>query len=85
MKFRKKPVVVEAIQWGPDNTNEILRFTGYSAELIEHLGCANQLYIPTLEGGHTASLYDWIIKGIKGEFYPCKSDIFEQTYERLES
>ena len=77
-KYKKKPVVVEAIQWTGDNTAEIMRWAGDKAYFRD------TLCIRTLEGDHRASVGDYIIKGIKGEFYPCKSDIFEKTYELVE-
>lgn len=77
-KYRKKPVIVEAVQWTGNNYDEICEFcTGI---LIDPVG-DGKLKIPTLEGDHIASIGDYIIKGVKGEFYPCKHDIFEQTYE----
>lgn len=78
-KYRKKPIVIEAVQWTGGNVNEIRQFTGVGATL--HSG---ELLIETLEGRLHASYNDWIIKGVKGEFYPCKPDIFEQTYEKVE-
>lgn len=82
MEFRKKPVVIEAMQYTGDNFNLIRQFVGNDTPL-HHLG-DGKLFIDTLEGGHEASVNDWIIKGVKGEFYPCKPDIFEQTYEPVE-
>ena len=80
MKYYKKPVVVEAVQWTGENMAEICFFTGIcGGELIKD----GELYIKTLEGVHHASIGDYIIKGIKGEFYPCKPDIFEKTYEMV--
>ena len=91
MKFRKKPVVVEAIKWTGDDLLELSNFIGpiqeansldqdfalyHAAMLVD-----SELYISTLEGKYKASIGDWIIKGVKGEFYPCKPDIFEMTYE----
>lgn len=91
MKFRKKPVVVEAIQWTGDNLLEIIRHTGQHAsathmkwEEYEDLVRREGLKIFTLEGSHMATVGDWIIKGVKGECYPCKPDIFEATYEVAE-
>ena len=78
-KYRKKPVVIEAIQYNGDNYNEISNFTGNKSLL--GLKQSNEIIINTLEGNMIASVGDYIIKGIKGEFYPCKPDIFEQTYE----
>lgn len=77
-KYRKKPVVIEAIQWTGHNISDICKFTDRD---VNHLIAGGQLYIATLEGVHHASVGDFIIKGVKGEFYPCKPDIFAQTYE----
>lgn len=77
MKFRKKPVTVEAIQWDGNNTEEIGEFM----DGIHWAMSGGNPVIPTLEGDMVVSLNDWIIKGVKGEFYPCKPDIFETTYE----
>jgi hypothetical protein len=92
MKFRKKPVVIEAMQFreGKDYPIDI----DYDLALAEWLS-ANQgdrvckrtdagIVIPTLEGEHLASPGDWIIRGVKGEIYPCKPDIFYATYEIAE-
>lgn len=98
MKFRKKPVVIEALQLSWATWGEMCDFVG-----VGHLaegrpeGCwvtktgqgtnrptdEMDLWIPTLEGLHLAREYDWIIKGIKGELYSCKPDIFEATYEHV--
>jgi len=78
-KYRKKPVVISAIQWNGNNRNEVINFVGRSA-VFDRTG----LYIITLEGEMFASLGDYIIKGVDGEFYPCKSDIFRKTYELVE-
>ena len=77
-KFRKKPVVIEAVQFH-GNFDELEEFVGGDAEFRD-----GELVIATLEGPLHASINDWIIKGIKGEFYPCKPDIFEATYEPAE-
>jgi len=77
MRFRKKPVVIEAIQWTGDNNSEVMDFMGQSWVNMN----PDILTIPTLEGSISASKGDWIIRGVKGEFYPCKPDILEQTYE----
>ena len=80
MKFRKKPVVIEAIQFTDetrDRCNNFVRCN--SVALIEDGKPA--LQIQTLEGVMIARLGDWIIKGVKGEFYPIKPDIFAETYE----
>lgn len=82
-QYRKKPVVIEARQFTGDNLSEFLQWAvGMSKENAD--GCATMrlpLVIPTLEGEMTADIGDWIICGVKGEFYPCKPDIFEASYE----
>ena len=80
MKYRKKPVVIEAVQWTGNNLPDIISFAKKAIDKWD----GTDLYINTLEGTMTASVNDYIIKGIKGEFYPCKPDIFEQTYEPAE-
>jgi hypothetical protein len=77
MKYRKKPVVIEAIKF--DGTLCSLESFAIP-EVSQELG-SNAAQIPTLEGVMTAEKGDWIIKGVKGEFYPCKPDIFAATYE----
>lgn len=90
-KYRKKPVVVEAKQWIGTNLQEIIAFTGrhesardWTWEEFETIVATEGLKIFTLEGPLKASIGDYIIKGVKGEFYPCKPDIFEATYEPVE-
>lgn len=76
--YRKKPVVVEAVRWTGENHGEMCEFIDPEVfEIIPHIG----LVIHTLEGDHHASPGDYIIKGVNGEFYPCKPDVFEKTYE----
>lgn len=77
-KFKKKPVIIEAIQWNGENLSEINEFIKNEVENHESV-----LIIPTLEGDMYASLNDYIIKGVNGEFYPCKPDIFDKTYEEV--
>jgi hypothetical protein len=81
VRYRKKPVVVEAIQW---TGQDISDFVGYDP--FDSTDCTRlpKLFINTLEGSMEASMGDYIIKGIKGEFYPCKPDIFDLTYEKAE-
>ena len=81
-KYRKKPVVIEAIQYkGEDNIQDIFLWfeENNSRELIFLEN--EKLFIKTLEGDHQVNIGDYIIKGVQSEFYPCKPDIFEQTYE----
>ena len=85
-KFRKKPVVIEAMQFvgGKDSANEIQNWAiKHDTIIIWHFN-HDRLGIPTLEGNMSALVDDWIIKGVKGEFYPCKPDIFESTYDEVD-
>lgn len=82
MKYRKKPVVIEAVKFdgSEESAQEIDMFVGQHIE-----ACDGGLLISTLEGTYRAVPGDWIIKGVKGEFYPpCKPDIFAMTYESVE-
>ena len=93
--FRKKPITIEAVQWTGDNLFEVITFTdglppdkdsmfaGMTWEQYEDRVKREGLKIYTLEGAMLANIGDWIIKGIKGEYYPCKPDIFEATYEKV--
>ena len=81
-RWRKRPVEIDAMQTGPDTAHDALlwvRAGGAKANLARD-GC---LIIQTLEGDMYADPGDWIIRGVQGEFYPCKPDIFEATYERV--
>lgn len=94
-RWRKKPVVIEAMQWRGHSTfdalGESMDYVMAFEEWIEPLAKAvgrwplkyrgQSLIIPTLEGDHEASPGDWIIRGVQGELYPCKPDIFAATYE----
>ena len=92
MKYRKKPVVIEAMLWDgmPEQAQAIAVWMGATEEnpLIHtpdpELEWFGRLTIHTLEGDMTAAVGDYIIKGVQGEFYPCKPDIFEETYERAD-
>ena len=85
--FRKKPVIIEAIQWTGNNLQEIIAFLGDSNiqndknHYLEESRLPGGLIIKTLEGEHQAAIGDWIIKGVQGEHYPCKPDVFDATYE----
>lgn len=81
MKFRKKPVVVDVTQWTGRNIEELSEFTGgdFYQKCVD-IGTTFAT-VKTLEGEHIASQFDYIIKGVAGEHYPCKPDIFEKTYE----
>jgi hypothetical protein len=82
-KFRKKPVVIEAMQMILPLSQEFQSFIGLleSGRSVSIDFDANEIQIETLEGTMIARPGDWIIRGVKGELYPCKPDIFEQTYE----
>ena len=92
--YTKKPVVIQALQWTGGNLKEIITFTDGTPDvrsepavmkweeykdLVEKEG----LKIYTLEGKMNANVGDYIIKGVRGEFYPCKQDIFEETYSEV--
>ncbi|HBZ6635229.1 hypothetical protein NE172_02045 [Clostridium botulinum] len=81
MKYRKKPVIIEAVQFTGNNTLEVIEFIGQQDLSID----SNAVLIPTLEGTMRADINDFIIKGVNGEFYPCKPYIFEKTYEVVKS
>ena len=90
MKYKKKPVEVEAVQFNGRNVGEIEVFIGKKlksrvfSDAAYQAGVAAPLFeidIETLEGTMTATPNDYIIKGVKGEFYPCKPDIFQATYD----
>jgi hypothetical protein len=93
MRYRKKPVIIEAIQWTGTNTEDIRVFFGEAPNgpintdkfviYLSGVGESNTLTIKTLEGEMKAAIGDYVIRGVKGEFYPCKPDIFEQTYEKI--
>lgn len=96
MKYRKKPVVIDAVQWIGENQREMFDFlTDYNCTdeymtsegenfYIDHWKVPGGLVIKTLEGEHLANIGDYIIRGVHGEFYPCKPDIFMETYEEVE-
>lgn len=80
MKFIKKPIPIEAVQWTGDNVDEIMNFMGDNPPVFDYW---NRITIQTLEGEMKASVGSWIIRGPKGEYYPCRQDIFEETYEQI--
>ena len=81
MKYRKKPVVIDAEQFTEENKNRALNFVRCNCSPDFDGDGKPILKIQTMEGVMTASLGDWIIKGVNGEFYPCKPDVFNKTYE----
>jgi hypothetical protein len=81
MKYRKKPVIVEAIQFTEKTKDEVFNFIRCTKQGLYDKERNPIIIISTLEGEMKVELNDWVIRGIKGEFYPCKPDIFEKTYE----
>lgn len=86
MRFRKKPVVIHAVKWDGENVDDILSHGNSGprpswGDDFKVNTRTKEVEILTLEGTMKASVGDWIIRGVKGEFYPCKPDIFEATYE----
>lgn len=86
VKYRKKPVVVEAVQWWKDADHPRVEHYGgpwapcsYCKQTMTYHG-----WIKTLEGGHVVCPGDWVITGVKGEHYACKPDVFAATYEKVE-
>lgn len=85
VKFKKKPVVIDAMKWTGENFEEVKKFAGKNVKLDD-----GELIVITLEDGkkskakHAASNGDYVIKGVQGEFYFCKPDIFKDTYERVD-
>ena len=87
-QFRKKPVVVEARKFesnnepnGSPNMDSLVNWMNQGQFECKAWHNGTDIWIHTLEGDHKATVGDWIIRGVKGEFYPCKPDIFEATYE----
>ncbi len=79
-RYRKRPVVIEAVQWTGDNLDELCKLEDFK---LNYTYVNDVLGVYSLEGVMWASVGDYIIKGIKGEFYPCKPDIFKETYEEV--
>ena len=80
MKYRKKPIVIDADQWLP-RSEKCRELASLVPGFVVH---GDKLLIPTLEGTMSADDGDWIIRGVKGEYYPCKPEIFNLTYEKVE-
>ena len=81
MKYRKKPVVIDAVRWDGD-MHLVKKELGQTFQVFSKEK-PDSLRIETLEGDHECRHGDYILKGVKGEFYPCKQDIFEMTYEKV--
>ena len=82
-KFVKKPVVIEACQFDGANITEVENFVGKKLPTVISSNEDTQLVVSTLEGDMKISKRDWVIKGVNGEFYPCKLDVFNISYERV--
>lgn len=82
--YRKKPVVIEAMQLDSDNAAEVAEWCSGRTTDSYYVSLSAHVFIDTLEGTMRADVGDYIIKGVQGEFYPCKPDIFVATYERVE-
>lgn len=80
-RYKTKPCVIEAIQYNGSNVEEIRNFIGESFEVKTIEG----IYVRTIEGIMKASVGDYIIKGLRGEFYPCKQKVFKRKYEVIEN
>lgn len=87
-RFRKKPVVIEASKLTQENTTDVAMWCGGRIVREEKASDPTDVYlgldIPTLEGVMRANIGDWVVRGVQGEFYPVKPDIFRETYERAE-
>jgi hypothetical protein len=83
MKFLKKPVIIEAEQFTDETKDRVFNWITCTCQPSRDSEGDPILIIQTLEGDMTANLGDWVIKGVKGEFYPCKPDIFEATYDKV--
>lgn len=84
MKYRKKPIEVEVMQFTDEDKNMVFNWITCNCYPDFDSDGRPTIRIQTLEGEMTASLGDYIIKGVQGEFYPCKPDIFNATYEEVE-
>ena len=84
MKYIKKPVIITAIQWNGNNKKEILDFIDNTNAYISEVNGHTDIVVHTLEGDMHASIGDFIIRGVKCEYYPCKPDIFWETYDIAE-
>ena len=84
MKFTKKPVVIEAVQWTGENLRECLDFLGDSSAGTSGKGKCESIGVATLEGCLDAVVGDWIVKDAEGQFYPRKPDVFQATHDAIE-
>lgn len=83
-QYRKRPVIIEAIQLTKENFADVLTFCNNAGNIIASNENNMGVSISTLEGTMLADIGDYVIRGIKGEYYPCKPDIFERTYEEVD-
>ena len=82
-KYKTKPCEIEAVKWEGNNFKEIIKFTNGKSRMELMFSGSYELVIETLEGSMMASVGDFIIKGLRGEFYPCKPDVFHKKYEEI--
>lgn len=83
-KYKTRPCEIEVIKWDGNNFKEIAEFTNHKAiMMLMYSSRSYELVIETLEGNMMANVGDFIIKGLKGEFYPCKPDVFHKKYEEV--
>jgi len=82
-RYQKKPLVIEAVQWNGSNLETLAIVMAWTGLNPMSMDAGGGLSIPTLEGVMTAGSGDYIIRGIKGEVYPCRADIFEASYDQL--
>ena len=83
MKFRKIPVVIDAVRLTEENSAEMVHWIMNDGDRHAQVFGDGEIWIETLEGIMKARPGDWIIKGVENEFYPCKNSVFEKTYERI--
>lgn len=84
--FRKKPVEIQAMQWTGENIEALLQFVADDSMYfgMDQYDNITDLFISTLEGDMKANVGDWIIRGLKGEYYPCSNEIFIMSYDKVE-
>ena len=83
MRYKKRPIVIDALKWEGGVDDMFDWADSLSSETLMSFGKIEGLFIETLEGRMSVSLGDFVICGLNGEFYPCKPDIFEMTYEEV--
>lgn len=82
--FQKKPLLIEAVQWSGSNWHEVYAFAGHAVYTSDAKDGTVHLRVKTLDAEGDCAPGDWVIRGTKGEFYPCREDIFQETYEPVD-